>query len=26
MWPFRGQIERWYDAALAELTRAEVSS
>jgi hypothetical protein len=26
MWPFRGQVERCYDAALAELTPVEVSS
>ena len=26
MWPFRRQVERWYDAALAELALVEVSS
>jgi hypothetical protein len=26
MWPFRAQVERWYDAALAELAHVEVSS
>lgn len=26
MWPFRRQVERWYDRTLAELTHAEAAS